>query len=643
MNKFYMLFAASLMAMSASAQKLQQCPTPFALPAPSTHVSAPMKATSLENTNVWGYYVKDGKDLLADIDAGKVALVGMGDAGTVEVGYKVCVKGSILENASIQAVRIVVPDASAVKSGSVKIYDKNGKLQLTKSITVSELKDCEYANVMLDDPFTLTEDCYLAYSLTTSGTSDGARYPIFMDKTQYFAESMFVIEGGQFYDYSESFGPLVMQLALSDFSLPEHGVNPESISGYTEVGKEYSFVLPLSSSSSVATTDVDYTLSVAGGEPVEYHANVSLPAGLNVSGELPITFTSPAESGAFTVAVQVTKVNGEANSLANTVAVSEFVNVDRWVDRNCVMEEFTGTGCGWCPRGMAGMDICRRYLGDRFVGIAYHLFNSSDPMYPTGVPNLGWSGAPSCIIDRAMFDVDPYYGTNEIILHDFKARIEGIPGLVDLQGTTAVLSEDRKTVTVNACIEAVEADDYEMFYVLLADSLTGTTFKQSNYYYQYDLSTIGCYDDEDLIQKFVSGGEWGSASPKVVYDDVAIATSYVNKVSKGGTLTMGKNEKQTASYTLTLPTKAVLKKAIENSWKLYAAVFAVGSNGEVANAIRVKVDNTDSAAGIDGIQTDNEVQEAGRYSLDGRRVTRYTPGVQVVRMSDGTSYKEIVK
>lgn len=643
MKKFYAFCAASLIALSASAQQWQMCPTPKALYNPATQtVSAPKKATSLEGTIVWGYYTKDGEDFLADIQSNRVGLVGTGDAGTVECGYYVKVAGTILENSSIQAVRIAMPEAAVVKSGSVKIYDKNQKLKVTKAITVGALKDCAYTDVMLSDPFTLTDDCYIALSVTTSGYTDGARYPIFIDKTQSVAGSMYIIQSGKFYDYSSQFGPLVFQLALSDCEIPAHGLSFGTTSGYTEVNKEYTIDLPLSSSSSVATTSIDYTVSVAGGEPVEHHAEVALPAGFNVEGTLPVTFTAPAEAGNYTVDVQLTKVNGEDNALADKVASSSFVNVDRWIDRNCVMEEFTGTGCGWCPRGMAGMDICRRYLGDRFIGIAYHLFNSTDPMYATGVPNLGWSGAPSCTLDRSGAEMDPYYGSGDIILDDINARLK-LPGLVDLSGTTAELSEDLKKVTVNASIDAVSAGTYELVYVLLCDSLAGSTFKQSNYYASYALSQVGAYDEEDMIRKFVKGGEWGTSSPLVVYDDVAIASSYVSQVSKGGKVTLAKDEKQTASYTLTLPTKAVLKNAVQNSWKLSAAVLAVGSNGEVANAIRVKINNIDEAAGIQNVVANTEVKEVARYSLDGRRVSANTPGVQVVRLSDGTSYKEFVK
>ena len=97
------------------------------------------------------------------------------------------------------------------------------------------------------------------------------------------------------------------------------------------------------------------------------------------------------------------------------------------------------------------------------------------------------------------------------------------------------------------------------------------------------------------------------------------------------------------SRPLLTPLPSPRRNAVQNSWKLSAAVLAVGSNGEVANAIRVKINNIDEAAGIQNVVANTEVKEVARYSLDGRRVSANTPGVQVVGLSDGTSYKEFVK
>ena len=50
-------------------------------------------------------------------------------------------------------------------------------------------------------------------------------------------------------------------------------------------------------------------------------------------------------------------------------------------ERKVVVEELTGTACGWCPRGLVGMKMLRDLYGDRFIGVAVHQFNATDPMY----------------------------------------------------------------------------------------------------------------------------------------------------------------------------------------------------------------------------------------------------------------------
>ena len=39
-------------------------------------------------------------------------------------------------------------------------------------------------------------------------------------------------------------------------------------------------------------------------------------------------------------------------------------------ERKVVVEELTGTACGWCPRGLVGMKMLRDLYGDRFIGVA---------------------------------------------------------------------------------------------------------------------------------------------------------------------------------------------------------------------------------------------------------------------------------
>ena len=68
-----------------------------------------------------------------------------------------------------------------------------------------------------------------------------------------------------------------------------------------------------------------------------------------------------------------------------------------------LIEEYTGTWCGWCPRGFTGMEMLRETFGEDFIGVAIH---NQDPMavlttsqYPSNIQ--GFPSAARAIRCRA--------------------------------------------------------------------------------------------------------------------------------------------------------------------------------------------------------------------------------------------------
>ncbi len=49
------------------------------------------------------------------------------------------------------------------------------------------------------------------------------------------------------------------------------------------------------------------------------------------------------------------------------------------------------------------------------------------------------------------------------------------------------------------------------------------------------------------------------------------------------------------------------------------------------------------ATPVEGVQTDGTLEETGRYSLDGKRIGSQQKGVNIVRYSDGSTKKVLVK
>lgn len=113
-------------------------------------------------------------------------------------------------------------------------------------------------------------------------------------------------------------------------------------------------------------------------------------------------------SGTTTLTATVSNVNGmatddDATDDVKTTVVSPMLP---GLNKMVVVEEGTGTWCGWCPRGTVWMERMQENYPDHFIGIAVH---NGDPMtnadYDAGMGTL-INGYPSALVDRTG-DIDP--------------------------------------------------------------------------------------------------------------------------------------------------------------------------------------------------------------------------------------------
>ena len=298
-----------------------------------------------------------------------------------------------------------------------------------------------------------------------------------------------------------------------------------------------------------------------------------------------------------------------------------------------MVEEFTGTGCGYCPRGLVGMEKLRNTFGDRFIGIGIHQYNESDAMYINNYAYINWTGAPSCVLDRGDF-MDPYYGTDTDICDDFRAEMnKPIMLEVDVTGT---VNDMQTEVTATASIQPLfDASNYTLEFVVVGDGLSGTTnaWSQSNYYASYGSSQIA---EEDL-KIFGSGGKYGQSSIRgFVFNDVALSYAGGSQVEPLGTMAGGQVHHVTQK--LTLPTKATLRNAIKKG-KLYVVALVVDDKGHIANAAKGEVGD---ASGVTAVQSDH-ADAVSLYSLNGVKLSAPQRGVNIVRMGNGEIRKVLVK
>ena len=408
---------------------------------------------------------------------------------------------------------------------------------------------------------------------------------------------------------------------------------------------DVNFTVSFFNNSKEAVRDLDYVVTVDGEAQAEQHVTLANAIAVGSKGEFDVKVPCGSEVKNRDVKVKVTKVNGNANQAEKAEAKGTLIVVSKVFKRGVVVEELTGTGCGWCPRGLVGMEKAAKNYPDNFVGIAMHQFNASDPMYTANYANVGLSGAPSCVINRNGKTIDPYYGSKKSILDDMAAAVKEVPMVgVEVNG---VWNQDSTTVTINTSIDSYVSGNYEIAYVLIADSLTGagSSWRQGNYYAtQYTKQQLINQGEEDL-SILGKGGDKGSSYIQWDFMDVLIGSSYRNTTNQAAPITLTANETTTASYEVAMPTKAALKNALKATGRKVAAIAIIidKQTGQVVNA--GKSYNITAATGIQGV-TGNvkaDAVEVARYNAAGQRIQAPVKGLNIVKMSDGRTMKVIVK
>lgn len=257
-------------------------------------------------------------------------------------------------------------------------------------------------------------------------------------------------------------------------------------------------------------TNTDYPLQLVvnnvGGNPItslditwnDGTSNNTATITTTIAGGGTVTVAHPdavnyASAVAKDIVVTITGVNGGADSnTADNSKTVKFNSMTQSGTKAVLIEEATGTWCGFCPRGAVGMDYMATTYPNTVVPIAVH---NNDPMavpaYDSGIGQF-ISGYPSGVVDRKLEDVDPGQGTLEAAYNIQSTEV--VP--VDLY---SIATQTGNTFTISA-----NANFYTMFntanfrlgVIITEDGVTGTTngYGQVNYYSGGSLGPMGGYE-----------------------------------------------------------------------------------------------------------------------------------------------------
>jgi len=573
----------------------------------------PAKAANIDGTTAWGYFMGSANEFSG---------LGINAAGaTFHVAIFVPGNG-LLKGTTVQGINFPVADEGMT---DVKVWVRNtlDGTDLDVVDVAGPFSVPSYLPVALNNPIPMPEEglyvgctftCSIAYPIAIAG--DMADKSLFLRYIYNGSDSGWA-------DYSNQFNPSALQVLVSDLKLADYSIAFNSAGSSAQLpSSEFSVPVNFVSNGGkeVKSLDVDVTLD---GQTTSQHIDLATPveSGFNKYGSFNVTGTSPAEVGTYDLVVTLKKVNGE--DYADQVAITGQVkNLLKIVARRTVIEEFTGTGCGYCPRGWAGMEYMKANYPDDFIGIAFHKYNNTDPLYYAAYPTLGLKGAPGCVVDRKQ-QTDPYYGDSEDFygIEDvFKLR-NAEPAEVDVN-VKAMWNEDETKVDVSAQVEFLaKTNPVSIVYVLTADSLTGTTsaWKQSNYYYQYTAAQVG---NAPGLSDFCSGGKYGQSKVSLVFNDAVVGSSYTgNGTNRGESVAaddieVGKVHEGT--YSISQPTSSAVRTALRKDLVTAVVLVVDDVTGEILNAGKVAVKPYQEAEPTYEINVEREVGQ-------GYGVTTYEP------------------
>ncbi len=565
--------------------------------------------TAFSQETLWGYST-----------APDFSVAGSG-GGRTEIAMWVPGDGE-LKGAKITAVNLpfATDDATNISIWSVPSIEYAAAWLPTKTFEQKysgKVKGNGYTRVDLKSPLAIpAEGFFIGYSFDTNYyypicTADGeAKDGLWLYENKF----------GRWYDYPE-LGVSALQLFVTGMQLDESKVSILQVqSRKCKKGGEATAQLTLASSSATPVQSIDYVVEIAGDEQSGTATLAEpIPAGLNQYGEVALTFTAPKKAGSYEALVRLTAVNGKAYD--DHSAYSFYLDVrDELYQRLTLIEEFTGTWCGNCPRGWLALERVHEKQADQALVIAIHQYNNNDPMYCPDYADLPWDGAPSCCVDRTAINIDPYYGEwGEGMAQCVNKYSDVDPtAVISVSGSWADDKHSSVLATADVTFLATSPGSRVAF-VLTADGITGTgsPWRQNNDLYQTDPNGMG-----DLAI-FCQGGEYGTGYIFLTYNDVMCGSSWTQQTNGGikdGTAALSPTTKgatATASATVALNVSSLMRQAMDFG-KVYLTAIVFNADGTVANAARCPVGETE---GIGVLRQQHANDSLNPTDLTGRRIS----------------------
>lgn len=437
--------------------------------------------------------------------------------------------------------------------------------------------------------------------------------------------------------YSKGDGTHILENYSGDYSLS--GTLPESVR--VEANKPVIIPLYLINNGLQTVDSFDYSYSIGDitGTGTQTLAE-SMPADLTATKRVDIELPALDETGDYSCELSITGVNGHTIQDSDPVIKTTLRALSVLPVKRPVMEEFTGTWCGWCVTGIATIEYMKKKYPDEFIAIAYHIGNS-DPMYAfTGEKYARYpTNLPNCFIDRGA-QIDPYKG----YLKDgfgfetawLESREDFSPVAMSLSGSVTRSGGNMDVENMEATLSYRFVEPYEndcqIVWVVLEDNMKGNSiyWNQTNYY-----SRPG-YKAENYIDEMARFCNGIPEMTDMVYDDVAVGARNLNGIS-GEDIEKDVDVDYTATASfesrdlVTIADTTLVQP--EGVFSIVALIVDKESK-KILNAVKAPLFQT---VGQEDIEAE-KVIKTERFDISGMRLASPAKGINIRReiLGDGT-------
>lgn len=628
MKKFLLSIAALAMSLTVSAQVdvqhqkagvVEQCPY-FA----QQSVVVQKAAKKIAANQRWlGYY---NSDALTETHKG----MGLPDyPGENKVA--ICLSEEILKpyvGKNIVGMRFGLTEE--IGNSSVSLFKQGGSApgEVCRTADVQN-GAVGWNEVKFDEPYTIQagEVLYAGYSYTQlSNKKDYKSFPFSAVEEGLENQSLWVYcKIGNNAGWNEfGMGGANMSIqVLVEGDFAEYAVLPEDFGTLKGAkNKDLAVAVKFMNNSKEAVSSLGYVVSVDGVAGSEQSVDVSPAVGVGAYGTFKANVPCGNTEGLKEVKVEVTKVNGHKNGASSTVANGKISIADKMYERNVCIEEFTTEKCGNCPR-VAG--FLHTYLEEadptRVFAVCHHAGYYTDWLTKACDNKLlylfndnGGSFAPAMMFNREPAFNSQYAAgqKDNVTIPSSAAEIKTITNYY-LDETMAdakldmTLTYDEGESKVIIVVTGESNKGYDTENALLTVYLTEDNVKAKNQ------SGASKFYHQHVIRDYNSN--WGDA---LTWNDNKFSATYEFDVDEA----WKKDDLKVVAFLNKHNTKNRLDNRIENvtGKDLIEKPTAIESVGSADNAV-----------------------EVARYNAAGQRINGKQKGLNIVKLSNGTTLKVVVK